>query len=436
MKKLISILIFLFISNIAISQSGWYQVNSGVTANLNCVFFPSTSTGNIGYIAGDSGIILKTTNAGVSWFSVTADSNINFNSIHFINALTGWASGGSNISVLVYRTTNGGNNWVEQFNAYDGLCGVTTSFFTNESSGYIGGARRTLFSNYNKGFDMITTNGGLNWSKVNHNWNIYSVYFTNNNTGWRGAFLTYPPYNYGEIQFTTNGGTFWDWRINSQDMHFFAINFSNNDFGWAIGYQQGITPVYTQIYRTISGGYSWYLVGTIFSTSIIQSVYFISISKGWMCGTEGKIRYSDIGGNYWTVQNSGITEDLKSITFTDALTGYSVGTSGTILKTITGGLTKVRNTQNNIPKDYNLYQNYPNPFNPKTNIRFDIPRSSHVRLIVYDALGREVVILVNEKLSAGSYETEWGGSGYQSGVYFYKIETKDYSETKKMLLIK
>jgi hypothetical protein len=83
-----------------------------------------------------------------------------------------------------------------------------------------------------------------------------------------------------------------------------------------------------------------------------------------------------------------------------------------------------------------LKQNYPNPFNPLTNIRFDIPRSSNVNLIIYNALGREVTILVNEKLSTGSYEVDWNASGYPSGVYFYKLETDDFVKARKMVLIK
>ena len=96
-----------------------------------------------------------------------------------------------------------------------------------------------------------------------------------------------------------------------------------------------------------------------------------------------------------------------------------------------------------VPGKYTLYQNYPNPFNPVTNIRFDIPRSSQVKLIIYDALGREVAKLVNEKVNAGSYEVEWNASSFPSGVYFYRIAihseklvTESFIQTKKMVLIK
>ena len=89
-----------------------------------------------------------------------------------------------------------------------------------------------------------------------------------------------------------------------------------------------------------------------------------------------------------------------------------------------------------VPKSYRLHQNYPNPFNPTTKIKFELPKSSFVKLVVYDILGREVIKLVNEKLTAGSYETEWGAQEFASGVYFYKLVANDFSETKKMLLIK
>ena len=89
-----------------------------------------------------------------------------------------------------------------------------------------------------------------------------------------------------------------------------------------------------------------------------------------------------------------------------------------------------------IPDKYILHQNYPNPFNPITKINFDIPNSSFVKMVVYNSLGQEVTTLVNEKLSAGSFETSWDGSAYPSGVYFYRIQAGDFIKTKSMVLIK
>ena len=89
-----------------------------------------------------------------------------------------------------------------------------------------------------------------------------------------------------------------------------------------------------------------------------------------------------------------------------------------------------------VVNQYKLHQNYPNPFNPSTSITFDIVQSSDVKLVVYDALGREVSELVNERLSNGSYRVDFNAANLTSGVYFYKLSAGDFSETKMMMLVK
>ena len=98
-----------------------------------------------------------------------------------------------------------------------------------------------------------------------------------------------------------------------------------------------------------------------------------------------------------------------------------------------------------IPEAISLTQNYPNPFNPSTKIKFTIPLSRGVsegrgvlaRLVIYDILGREIATLVNEQLQPGTYEVEWDGSNYPSGVYFYQLSiNNEQLATKKMVLVK
>jgi thiol-disulfide isomerase/thioredoxin len=101
--------------------------------------------------------------------------------------------------------------------------------------------------------------------------------------------------------------------------------------------------------------------------------------------------------------------------------------------TINTGITKLGSE---IPSKYDLYQNYPNPFNPSTNIKFDIVRNGIVKLEVYDITGRVINTLVNGKLEAGKYEFTMTASSMPSGVYFYKLETENYSMTKRMILLK
>lgn len=88
------------------------------------------------------------------------------------------------------------------------------------------------------------------------------------------------------------------------------------------------------------------------------------------------------------------------------------------------------------PEHFSLGQNYPNPFNPSTKINFDIPNFGFVNLTIYDELGRKVETLVNQNLQSGSYQVDWTGSKYSSGIYFYTLVSGNFRKTKRMSLIK
>lgn len=90
----------------------------------------------------------------------------------------------------------------------------------------------------------------------------------------------------------------------------------------------------------------------------------------------------------------------------------------------------------NTPEKFELHQNYPNPFNPSTNINFDIAEKSLVKLTIYDITGGVVTALVNQELLQGSYSVNWDAAGFPSGLYFYKLQTNEFTETKRMILIK
>jgi photosystem II stability/assembly factor-like uncharacterized protein len=102
----------------------------------------------------------------------------------------------------------------------------------------------------------------------------------------------------------------------------------------------------------------------------------------------------------------------------------------------TTGTSVVERTGNELPATFALFQNYPNPFNPKTVVRFQVPGISDVKLVVYDILGREVAVLVNERKSAGIYEASYGASGLASGVYIYRLTAGTYVQSRKMVLLK
>ncbi len=86
--------------------------------------------------------------------------------------------------------------------------------------------------------------------------------------------------------------------------------------------------------------------------------------------------------------------------------------------------------------NFHLYQNFPNPFNPTTNIQFSVSSREYVQLKVYDILGKEIAILVNEEKPAGKYEVNFNASSLASGVYIYKIQAGDFISSKKMILLK
>ena len=149
-----------------------------------------------------------------------------------------------------------------------------------------------------------------------------------------------------------------------------------------------------------------------------------------------------ITNNSFTIQTS-ISQGTMTINGTFTPTGSSVtGTfSYNIFGTICSGnwgpvTSSVEMVENEIPNDYELYQNYPNPFNPGTRIKFGIPEEALVSLIIYDSIGREIQVLLNESLPPATYSIVFNGINLPSGIYFYKLMAGDYSSTKKMVLLR
>jgi len=110
-----------------------------------------------------------------------------------------------------------------------------------------------------------------------------------------------------------------------------------------------------------------------------------------------------------------------------------VDTFGIVHTTV---VTKVEKEGTEIPTIFALAQNYPNPFNPETSIRFSIPQESFVTVKVFNTLGEEVVTLVNEAKTAGTYNVSFNAKSLTSGIYFYTIKANDFTSTKKMILMK
>jgi hypothetical protein len=176
--------------------------------------------------------------------------------------------------------------------------------------------------------------------------------------------------------------------------------------------------------------YNWIRALAVFNSNVFAGTY------------DSGIYYSSDYGLNWVHKNEGLDNlRIKSLVITN---GYIyAGTYGSsVWKRSLSDIIGINTIGFQIPLNFSLSQNYPNPFNPTTKIKFDIPPDSRLRgndnvtLKIYDALGREITTLVNEQLKPGTYEIEWDGSNYPSGVYFYKLLTADNSETRKMVLIK
>ena len=150
------------------------------------------------------------------------------------------------------------------------------------------------------------------------------------------------------------------------------------------------------------------------------------------------------GDSIWTIIDSspgvfssnflGTVSDGASWVMAKTTSLMSGVIGGTLLK-FTAQPLSVREVDG-LPETFRLHQNYPNPFNPSTTIRFELLARTPVRLTVYDLLGREVAVLVNETLESGGYETTWDASGMPSGTYFYRLTSGTFVQTKKMVLLK
>lgn len=155
----------------------------------------------------------------------------------------------------------------------------------------------------------------------------------------------------------------------------------------------------------------------------------------------GSPHYVDPASNPYTDHNVEISKfgdlvarySVKAVGPTGISSSYSnsVTTSGQSL-----WKESIEQNENEVIKEYTLESNYPNPFNPSTKIGYQIPKDSFVNLIVYNALGQKVAVLVNQQQTSGKYSVQFDASNLPSGVYIYKLQAGEFSSVKKMLLTK
>jgi photosystem II stability/assembly factor-like uncharacterized protein len=469
----------------------WIAQSSGTSNYLVSANFPSTS---IGYISGSNGSIIKSTNSGINWVLQTTPVTVELHWVYFINNLTGWATG---YGGTIIKTTDGGvgssipsapqlisppNNSLSQpltptmiwsntggdyykiqistnttFNVISDSATVTSTQYTVPSGKLQTGI--TYFWRVN----ASNSAGTSAWSSV---WN-FATY-----TGPEAPILLSPAN--GAINVSLTPVFSWS-NVSSATYYLFEIStdslFVTIKDSASVTANQFIMPSGILIPGTV---YFWRVIAYNNNGSGPWSTVFrfttlgVPLTPNLIYPTNGMIGVSPTPTLDWdsiavalyykvqisTVSNFAIITDSATITASQYTvpagklqlnytyfwrvnasnaSGTSPWSSTWYFTVSTIGLIT---TGNIIPDNFKLYSNYPNPFNPATKIRFDIPKSTLTKLIVYDALGRTVETLVNKELSAGTYEYTWNASKYNSGIYFLRIVSDKFVETRKMVLLK
>lgn len=408
MKKIILILI-LFLSSNVFPQSGWVTVSTPFAYNDAYYAKLEFVDENTGYLIRDK--VYKSTNGGVNWFPVTTTISDN-SKMKFFNSGTGYVLLGG--STQIAKTTNGGTNWkaITFGNNY-----LSDMKFVNESTGFVI-YTENQYSDTVKGYILKTTDAGNTWNKYLVRSDSYISYldFCNAQTG----------YIWGDFKFfkTTNGGINWA-EVDGDNIliMLFKFRFTTDNTGWAI------TDTF-RITKTTNGGVNWVKQ---YQLSKARDIFFINQNTGWYC--YDKIYKTTNAGESWAVirDSTGIYYKMN---FINENTGWCYTSTNKLLITHNGGSVFIEKENEEMPSGYLLYNNYPNPFNPDTKIKFNIPQKEFVKLTVYNITGEIVSTLVNGNLSAGIYKVDFSGKDLSSGTYFYKIESGNFRDVKRMILIK
>ena len=369
----------------------------------------------------------ETTDAGMTWVdknftSIPLGGLNDIDSIDYLNLIVaGWDT--------LYKTTNGGINW-QKYPLPQG--GNYTIQFFNVNNGWSSTGGK-LFK---------TTDGGISWYQQAVP--ITSFYFASTQIGW----YTYD----NQIYISTNGGNTWAPQNSNTNNTLTDIFFINSNLGWAVGANGTIL-------QTNNGGTPVELIS--FIADYIKSESAIEIT--WATATETNnqgfeiLRFTQNDNDEWNkigfVPGHGTTTETQHYTFTD--NDVKPGKYQYKLRQIDydGSFEYSQIVEIEIPfvSEFSLFQNYPNPFNPTTKIKYSIPTVAlrpalpagrqaqsdiTVTLKVYDLLGSEVATLVNEEKPDGEYEVEFDATGLSSGIYFYQLKAGQFSETKKMVLLR
>lgn len=423
MKKLLLILFLTFIGLGAVNAQPWTLYQTGVPYSLFAVDFKDANTG---IAVGQGGTIIRTTDGGQSWNLVYQHLTIWLNDVKWQgagNPTWAWAVG---LNGVILKSTNDGANWTVSKDSTDvlhTLRGLETWGVDNMIAvGYAG----AMFQ---------TNNGGADWvQRTDIPWTMHAIAFSPNFAVDGRAVISGTD---GLLWRSTNSGATWI-RVNSNRYDYL------NDVVFITDQIAMICGNNGTILRSTNAGATWAVNLQNLTSEHLRSIDMFtegSDTKITTCGDHGKILTSNDVGFSFVEQLNLESRHMYGVSLRSLLEGTAVGeigsgAAGAMYVTMTNGTVGISQIGNTVPDKFELKQNYPNPFNPSTKINFSMPFAAQVKLSVYDMSGKEVASLVNAKLGVGNYEYEFNASNLASGVYFYKLITNDFIQTKKMTLIK
>jgi hypothetical protein len=394
MKTVPIILCFLSLAN---CQAQWVQL-SGTQGGI----WSLTVNGSFIFAGSDSGGVYLSTNDGLNWTQTSLNNQ-------WVLSLT---ASGSNVFAGtnghgIYQSTNNGMNWTQTTLNFGGVLNIVI----NGQNIFAGGSMGVYLS----------TDFGQTWTPSSlGSLTVYAIVIN-------GSDIFAGVVTYGVYKSTNMGGNWTPTSLNNRTIHSLStdgnIIFAGTDpYGIYISTNNGLNWTNTLGNQVV---YSLPLIGcNIFAATLYNGV-FLSTNNGLN----------------WTQRNEGMgNRTVRSLALSQNF--IYAGTLGySVWRRPLSELVGINGVSADVAEIFSLSQNYPNPFNPTTKIQFSIPPSKGVRgmgviLFIYDVLGREVSTLVNQHLKPGNYEVEWDGSNFPSGVYFYKLATGSFSETKKMILLK
>jgi hypothetical protein len=285
-----------------------------------------------------------------------------------------------------------------------------------------------------------STDNGTSWTAVNAGLPKYpsdtTRYLSIHSLAVSGTNLFAGTWGSGVFRSTNNGTSWTATSTGLTDTNVPALVFSGTNLfaGTDVG----------SVYLSTDDGTSWTAVNTGLTDTHFINAFAVS-GTNLFAGTDEGVFLSTNNGTSWSAVNIGLTDTVFTVVTALAVSGTNIFAFVLSWNTYDGFvwrrplsemITSVEPPTSESPREFLLSQNYPNPFNPSTTIRFELPKASQVTLTVYDILGRQVSVLVNEKRDAGVYEVKFDGSNLASGVYFYRLQAGSYVNAKKLLLLR